>query len=320
MKTFRAKLKIWQTPKKITDIRLLPSGERKIKKLPGYIDRKEIREIIINRDIYDACETGRIEKTGCGRIILNQCEISPCSGLRSILSEKESDKIIMGLELFMVAFGSEVGVVCLPKKNRKILNSMLPLVQKTPNVYERLIQDRYPLGIEEVFARWYLRQKKDYFPGKDGTLIVTPEKCLNLYNYTMALDEAPLASTICVLNGDNVCYVRAESNMTVKTLLERLEISSTGLIIEGDPLNGRTVNPGKKISDKNVISVLPLNSVSLLQCCGCGICVEVCPVQRRVPRSKKILNFGGGMVPPEQYSGCVNCGLCGYFCPARTDK
>ncbi len=321
MKTLRAKLNIRQSPKKITEINLLPAGEGKIKKLPGYVGREEIRNLSIKSGIYSPSETSKIEKTGCGRIILNQLEISPCSGLRSILAEKESHKIILGLEMFMTAFGSEVGVVYLPKNNKKLLSSMLPLVQKTPNVYEKLLNDRYPLGMEEVFARWCLRQKKDYFPGKSGTLIISPENCLSLYNHSMELKGETVSHIICVLNENNVYYVKAVRDMTLQTLLGRIGISGARLIIEGDPLYGRPLkNLKETITGKNLISVLSDNPVCLSQCCRCGICIEICPVLLKVPRSKKILSLNGKADSSEHHPGCVNCGLCGYFCPGWVDK
>ncbi len=54
-------------------------------------------------------------------------------------------------------------------------------------------------------------------------------------------------------------------------------------------------------------------SINILECKGCGLCVEACP-PKVLELSGELNRFG---VHPARYLGlrCTGCGICFYCCP-----
>ncbi len=318
MKTFRAKFNICPGPEKIKTVNIKKYQQKNNKKNIYYMDRVNIRKNIIKSKIFTEEQVCRIEKTGCEKVILNLLAISPFSLFRYFMALKEPEAVIKGLEMFMAALGSEVGMIIIPENEKKVVNSLMPLIRKTPNIYEKLIKDYYPLGKEEVLSRKLLNQRGEYFPGKGGCLIVSPEQAYRFYSFCNQKGSDRREEIIFVLSKRVLYYTREEESTTVLNLIEKLKLDCESFIINGDPLNGvSVVNPGEeRIKDKNIISLIKENPLNLSECLSCGRCGNVCPLNLNITRSMKSFQSGGGIVPSCKVTGCVGCGLCGFFCPA----
>ncbi|MGM0568302.1 MAG: 4Fe-4S dicluster domain-containing protein [Elusimicrobiota bacterium] len=316
MKTYRAKLNINDIDYSISEINLSKNSAAFTSSF-AYMDRKKIRNMVIESNLFSQQEVELIEKVGCEKVILNQMLISPMTKFRYLLAEREARKILKGLEFFLTAFGSDLGVVFLPKKNESVISSMLPHIRKMPNIYENIITDRYPLGMERVFSQNILNQQGDYFPGKGSSLILSPEKALRFYNFVVNKDGKNIPHTVVVLKDEKLYYVRGDEKMKVHSLLKKIGVKPESFIIEGDPLNGRIITDIQTeiLKDKNIICVISDKSVGPFKCYKCGRCFEVCPGALKKTRSRRILNSEDEAVSFSPVDNCERCGLCSYFCP-----
>ncbi len=320
MRSLRGNFKITRPPVTFIDHRKKPVTKKKNKSSSPakYFteDRKYCRQKVIQAGIFNEKEISQIEKEGCGRVTGNGMVKYPFIGCRNILAELLSFQIIKGLKLLMKAVAADYGQVVVTEKYG-IKKNIKKEISRSPNILFKTKKNRYPLGFNKILWRNNYRLKKNnyYFPGKKGNLVIGIEKLVKLYRFIELSSEDLKKYIIVHHNGSNHLF-EVNENITIQNLVDRID-KDVNLILKDGFLTGRAVKNTEQLrpADFDNIILLKTMKYDLIDCTGCGKCVEICPQYLKVPHILKIFKEGRGFMPFSELAGCIGCGLCSYFCP-----
>lgn len=316
MKTLRGRFSISAPPGEFTEIEL--SVRKPSKEVYYTLDRGELRERVIKSGVYTKDQVELIEKEGCKNVIGNGLCVSPFSGYKYYLSLKKTNEIIKGLKILMEAVASDSAEIIAPKNNPDVIKSFEKCIVKSPNVYLHALNDYYPLGLLEVLHKKlsYQAGPGDYFPGKEGILIIPIEDLFSIYLQVEEPENSSVKPVMLITEKEKF-FIWVEKECKISDFLSAAGVPADGIIVRGDLLRGSVVaEPWKEeIGGTSQVFVVSDTGIKLNKCIGCGRCREVCPVRLRCPHSMAVLRKDRGIIPFEEVDGCVCCGLCGYYCP-----
>lgn len=281
--------------------------------------RSELKKAIVDSDIFTQNEIDIIELEGCRIVIANSLCVSPYSGFRCYLSNRFASEIIIGLKIFIAAVAADEGEVVIPiNTDSSLFESLKRAVSITPNVSIRPVRDAYPLGFPSLlFDKYYNKQEErgsEYYPGKNGVLIIPVEKLLDIY-ISVEYEPSERCYPVFIINNSErkLIWCTSESDKLKEKLLK-----FKGTVIKNSLLCGKVEKNISKLNllRSRVVFLLDNYSMVMENCIGCGICRDVCPGYKvKKPRSIRSFADNIGIVHQAEVLGCIGCGLCIYYCP-----
>ncbi|GEM_PF-3110865 len=275
-------------------------------------DRQGYRDRVISSGAYTEEDISAAESEGCTKVVANSLCISPYTGMRRKICSEYPDKVIKGLRVMMKALAADEAEIIVSRENSVLFENV---VKKTPNLFMKTVKDRYPLGMENIFYKRIFNSREDYFPGKGGVFIVPVEKLVGIYMEVFE-EKMKRFQPVIVSTPEKNYFLWADKNKSLYELVKKMQGGlSCNCLVAGDPLWGRAIADPKDQKIGGIFCVTLLNLKGFLpgRCCGCGRCLNLCPVNLPVTRSEKYHYCGGGVQPRRP---CLNCGLCLYFCPS----
>ncbi|MBN2406856.1 MAG: 4Fe-4S binding protein [Elusimicrobia bacterium] len=325
MRTLRGNYFIASLPEDYQEIDRSISEDSLPKRDYYVFDRSELRKKLLESGIYSSKQIEKIESEGCKKIVGNSLCISPFSGYRYYLAKRFSKQILRGLKIIMNAVAADSADIVVPSNNPGLADVFRKEVERSPNIYMRIVRDAYPLGDNRILhRRLYGLSSADYsgyFPGIEGVLVIPVEELLRLY---LAVEDPQYADTkyVSVVSGEKKYFVQIGRSAAICRIIDMLNIGKHEYIIKGDPLSGKAVHDleHETVADVSQVFAISENPIKPGKCVNCGRCMDVCPVKNRDTHSMIILRSGNkGVLPYAETAGCIGCGLCVFFCPAMKE-
>jgi electron transport complex protein RnfC len=320
MRSLRGKFHITDPPVFFEDIKADYSEIKKDFKRNYYtFDRVEFRERVTESGVYSLMELEKIEAEGCNKVVGSSLCMSPFSGFSYYLSLKFAESILKGLKILMESVAADSAEILVPSNYPGLAEVYKKGVERSPNIFLRMIKDYYPLGFTRILHRsiYGLSKIQEYFPGVGGVLITPVEKLLDIYIQVEEPENSGLKPVAVLSEKKNlVVWARPETKISEVLRLASIE-EGTGFIVKEDPLYGKAVVETDKeiLRETSRIFVFSDVNINPWKCVKCGRCIQVCPVYLRYPHSMAVLEEKKGIVPFREVKGCSGCGLCGFLCP-----
>jgi len=158
--------------------------------------------------------------------------------------------------------------------------------------------------------------------GAERTEHVTLVRLHNIFQLGLvARSGLPLTEQVATVFGKN--YL-APLGTPVQTFLDRqgIELESGGSVILGGAMRGVAISGLRRGLRKvdDAIQFVPKGSHPELEdnpCINCGACLRACPMRLRPNMLSRYAEFGQyESCRKEQLATCIECGMCGWVCPA----
>ncbi|MDA3792405.1 MAG: 4Fe-4S dicluster domain-containing protein [Elusimicrobia bacterium] len=284
------------------------------------ISTGSIRSSLLETGVFTEQDFNDINIEGCDIITANFLCRAPFSGYNYYLAENYHNELIYALRFMAGVLRAGRSEVIVPFGQSEIGSVYSKKIQRLPNIFFKAVKDRYPLCNDKLFKKEIYNYK--YKPGKkhsvcDGSILIfNPYKLLKIF-YSVIAPEMSEYIDVAVVTEKNKYIISVSRKKSVLYLLKKTGVRSDGLIIRESLLNGTAVSDpsNEAIGETRTFFMLKESEINLGKCIGCAKCVRICPAGIKYTFSKNILENGKGLTEFNKSSGCIGCGLCGYFCP-----
>lgn len=275
-------------------------------------------------------------------IIGNGAECEPLLYNDKYIMEKETGKIIRGLELVIQSTGATKGVIAVKKKYTSVVENIKKAIVDYSNIVLHLLEDYYPIGDEFLLVEDITRRiiPEGRLPLDVGCLVLNVE---TLRNINDAVEGKPVIKRTLTCNGElrKPAIVSAKIGLPIREILDFCEPSVNDFaVIVGGPMMGEieydldfpvtktmtgiiVLPKDHALIQKKSMRIEHIIKQSKAACCQCRYCTDLCPryllghelYPHKIMRQIN-LNVS---IPHEVIQNaflCSECGLCEVFaCP-----
>ncbi len=231
-------------------------------------------------------------------VIANGAECEPLLASDKYLMEKESDKIVKGLEYMIEACGAKRGIIALKEKYSKPFQSIAKAIGDRKDIEIFGLGDFYPAGDEFILVNEVTGRivPEGGIPLKVGCVVDNVETIFNIYEAVK--EDRPVTKRYLTCTGEvkNPSVVKAHIGVPIGDIISICGGATVDdfVVVIGGPLMGSIEtdleSPVTKITtgiivlpkDHEVIAKkkIPLEfmiKLSKSACCQCTYCTELCP-------------------------------------------
>jgi len=275
-------------------------------------------------------------------IIVNGTGYEPLLESDRWLLEKESIKIVKGLEYVLDAAAAKNGVVTVNKKYSSALSHLKETARGEPRIQIVPIEDFYPAGEECVLVYEAAGRivPEGGVPQDAGCVVNDVEAAINVYE--AVANSVPVTKRWLTCTGEvrMPSVVCAHIGVTLKDVIDLCGGATVEdfVVITGSPVTGRLEpdleTPVNKATsgitvlprDHELVSrkTMPLEFIikrSKSMCRQCSYCMELCPryllgYNIHLLRIMNQINYGLVDIPESVMQGailCSSCGLCDLY-------
>jgi Na+-translocating ferredoxin:NAD+ oxidoreductase RnfC subunit len=271
-------------------------------------------------------------------VIVNGAECEPLLASDKWLLEKESAKIVKGLEYIIDACGAKKGVIAIKEKYKAPLTKILKAIGKRKTIEVFPLEDFYPAGDEFILVYEVTGRivPEGGIPLKVGCLVDNVETVYNIFEAIENKKPVTRRWLTCTGEVEVPSVVNAHIGTAIGDVIElcgKTTVDATAVVI-GGPLMGIIEKdleaPVMKTTtgiivlpeDHDVIrkKLIPIEFIIRLSksvCCQCTYCTELCPRylighDLRPHLIMRQINYGLD-VPAHVIRNallCSECGLC----------
>lgn len=181
------------------------------------------------------------------------------------------------------------------------------------------VGDRYPEGLDELVARRAV--------GADGGPVAALSLESALAALAAARDGRPtLERHLTVVAADGIH--RTNLRLALGTKIHEV-VAQAGFVVEagdrlltGGPMRGHPTDLELGSVEVTTTAVVIIAGQDIRRwandpCIGCGLCIEVCPMQLQPQEIGRNAEFGlHGRNRALEVTSCIGCGLCAHHCPS----
>jgi len=263
-------------------------------------------------------------------LIINGAECEPYLTSDFRLMVEKTDEIIKGIELIVKILGPKKVYLAIEDNKPEAIKAFERKL-KTLHITHytlHILKTHYPQGAEKQLIKNILKREvpSGKLPFDVGVVVQNVATCFAIYEAVYL--NKPLYERVVTVTGNCLSHPK---NILVRigTPIRDL-ISLCGplkekpkKIIFGGPMMGMSqyTDEVPVIKTTTGIVVLGESEVKVLKeefCIRCGRCVESCPVGL-MPAILSLASQSQNWQLAKEYSifDCIECGLCGYVCPAK---
>ncbi len=232
------------------------------------------------------------------------------------------DKWLLRVRTNEIAQGIRLLEKCLPFRSVTVAVKDDEGIHFPYAIVVRRVPDYYPAGAEKALIKEILHKSlpHDAIPAKDGILVLNVQTVFAIYE-AVCLDRKADTRFITVadVNRMSASVVRVRLGMTVRDIVEELNLSAGCVFSGGGVMNARIA-----ADDDTVDQFVNFLAVGMLpnygespNCSRCRLCCAVCPVGLKVNDIAELVDNGKagetGRLHPER---CLACGSCSHVCLA----
>ncbi len=261
-------------------------------------------------------------------LIINAVECEPYLTADYRVMLEETEKVILGTNIFLKALGIDRAVIAVESNKPKAIEKLSAALAGEKGIELLVMETKYPQGSEKQLIA--ALTKREVPQGKlplDIGVVVQ-----NVGTACAAADAVtagrPLIDRVVTVTGGNI---KEPSNLRVRFGTRFSDvlafcggtIESPKKVIMGGPMMGIAV-PGTEVpvvKGTSGILVLKNSEISFEEpgpCIRCGRCVEVCPMglaPGRFVEETESKDLDGAL--KDSIMNCMECGSCSFVCPAR---
>lgn len=261
-------------------------------------------------------------------VLLNGAECEPYVTSDYALMLEESQKIVDGLKLIMLATKAKNAVIGIEKNKPDAIESMSQAIQGERNIDIAQLKVKYPQGWENMLIKVILHKEipTNKLPLDFGIMISNVSTAYAISNAVRL--GYPLIERIVSVSGSGIAepkILKVRIGTTFAELIRQCGGYSeeTSKVIAGGPMMGFSMSdtsvPVAKgtnnilvLADKDIKDIIPR------ACIRCGKCIDACPVGL-MPRMIALNAQKGKLREAEAYYplDCKECGSCAYSCPSK---
>lgn len=260
--------------------------------------------------------------------ILNGSECEPYLTADHRLMLEEPERIIRGFIAIMHILAAKRGVIGIEANKPDAIQVMRSSLNGRKNVEVVSLMVKYPEGGEKQLIKALLNREVPPPPGLPMDVGVVVQNVGTAAAIADALFEGrPLVQRVTTVTGSGVAEAK---NLLVRigTLASDLvrecggHVGQPGKIIFGGPMMGIALSTDQVPVCKGTSGVFILTKDDALMrepdaCIRCGRCVDACPIHLRPYHIGLLLEQDRlDAAEAESVMDCIECGACGYICPA----
>lgn len=261
-------------------------------------------------------------------VIINGAECEPylTSDHRVMLETPED--IILGLKIVLYRFGIDNGYIGIEQNKPDAIGVISALAAREKGMKTARLRTKYPQGGERQLIRAITKREvpSGGLPSDVGVVVLNVDTCAAIAR--KFLHGAPLTRRIVTLSGG---AVKTPANYSVRIgtpfdfLIEKGGgfITPPKKIVMGGPMMGVAQTRLDVPVVKGTSAILALTAEELPMpdespCVRCGDCVRGCPMGL-MPLYLNDYAVAGNLDKCEEFgiTDCIECGCCGYLCPAK---
>lgn len=267
-------------------------------------------------------------------LIINGAECEPYLTCDHVMMTRKTKELLKGIELVTRILEPENTFIAIEDNKKAAIFAFRQAIKDAPrkslsNIKVVPLKTKYPQGGEKQLVKAI--SKKEVPPGKlpldIGFLVQNVGTIYAIYEAVCF--NKPLIERIVTISGD--CLNRpgnyvVKIGSTIKDIVESYGVElfrDPKKIIVGGPMMGFSQPSMEAPILKSTSGVLFLSDDSVRTfeegaCIKCAKCVDVCPVNLVPTDIAKVVKKGYWERLDNLYvTDCMECGACGYTCPAR---
>jgi Na+-translocating ferredoxin:NAD+ oxidoreductase RnfC subunit len=277
-------------------------------------------------------------------VLVNGASCEPLLMSDPYLMEKETDKMIQGLEAVIDCTGAKKGIVCLKGKHHKAMEAVRKAVlndkKNRLEVFE--LRDFYPAGDEQVLVKEVIGKTvpEGGIPLQVGAVVSNVE---SLYNVALAMEDIPLTDRYVTVTGEvkNHMVVKVPIGTSVADVIKFAggPLISDFKIVDGGPMMGKVISdmnqpvtkttsglivlpPDHNVVARKIMDPVKVRRITTTICCQCSQCTDLCPrnlLGHSLHPNKLMRVLESDLLSSEialEALLCSECGICEKFaCP-----
>lgn len=255
-----------------------------------------------------------------------ECEPYLTSDYRIML--ENSEEILIGVKLMMLALGVKKAYVGIEENKTKAIKKMKEIASKAyQNIKIVSLKKRYPQGGEKQLIDALVGRQVPSMGLPIDVGVVVQNVGTALAVYEAVQKNKPLFEGVVTVTGKCMPEQR-NFRMRVGTTFESMIFAVGGFpkdaekLVSGGPMMGKAVSRIEAASVKSTSALLLLTEEETKRgeeanCIRCAKCVDACPMGlepyllNRLSRANRMEDLEANMV-----HDCIECGSCLYVCPA----
>ncbi len=255
-----------------------------------------------------------------------ECEPYLTSDYRIML--ENSEEILIGVKLMMLALGVKKAYVGIEENKPKAIKKMKEIASKAyQNIKIVSLKKRYPQGGEKQLIDALVGRQVPSMGLPIDVGVVVQNVGTALAVYEAVQKNKPLFEGVVTVTGKCMPEQR-NFRMRVGTTFESMIFAVGGFpkdaekLVSGGPMMGKAVSRIEAASVKSTSALLLLTEEETKRgeeanCIRCAKCVDACPMGlepyllNRLSRANRMEDLEANMV-----HDCIECGSCLYVCPA----
>ena len=262
-------------------------------------------------------------------LIINGAECEPYLTADYRLMVEEPQKVAGGMTIMRTILGVETVFIAIERNKPEAIDAMRKTVGDNPHVTVVALNVKYPQGAEKQLIKTLVNRE---VPSSGGLPMDVGVLVQNV-GTAAAIDQAvrrgiPLIERVVTVTGEGIREpknLRVRIGTPVALLLETCGglAEGPGKLILGGPMMGisQYTTDVPVIKGTSGVLVMPPSQVQVDEprtCIRCGTCVTVCPMNL-LPNILGVLANKGLFEQAESHYvlDCIECGACGFGCPAR---
>lgn len=262
-------------------------------------------------------------------LIINGAECEPYLTADYRLMVEEPEKVIGGMRIMMAILGAKSVFVAIEGNKPEAIEQIRKIVGNDPHVAVVALEVKYPQGAEKQLIKTLVNRN---VPASGGLPMDVGVLVQNV-GTAAAVEQAvrlgiPLIERVVTVTGEGLREpknLRVRIGTSIGILLEACGglTDGPGKLILGGPMMGLSQHSTDVpvIKGTSGVVVLPPSQVQMEEarnCIRCATCVTVCPMNL-LPNVISVFATQGLFDQAEKHYvlDCIECGACGFGCPAR---
>jgi len=261
-------------------------------------------------------------------LVVNGVECEPYLTSDHRLMLERADEILLGIQIMKKAGKVDRALIGIEANKPDAIETMQTKAKDYPGIEVVPLKVQYPQGAEKQLIKALLNRE---IPG--GKLPLDVGVIINNVGTALAIYEGvqknkPLVERVVTMTGKKLkktgnflARIGTPAAMLLEGLGEEMP-ESTAKIISGGPMMGKAVNSLDIPITKGTSGLILVDEVEARRdepknCIRCARCVSVCPMGLEPYLLEKLAKRGDfDRCESEAIADCIECGSCGYTCPA----
>ncbi len=262
-------------------------------------------------------------------ILINAIECEPFISADKRLMMEDSEEVIAGIKLLMMAFDCHNAKICIKRKHRELISLYKELLRRYPDsgISVCPVGNFYPQGWEVAMIKSAtgIQVETGHLPAEYGIANFNVSTVAGVYESVK--HNCPVYERLVSVGGDGINYpsnFRVRIGTPAKELIEACggykNPEKEKVFILGGPMMGASLPSDDCILTKTVTSIIVKDKQEEDEnpCIRCGSCVLSCPVNLEpvsIMNAVKAVDKEG--IKKLNPGKCIECGLCSYVCTSH---